>query len=177
MSTDVDWVEDTAPAEPEGLAQYETISLLGREFRVADSMGLMALMKFAHFAKSGARTSDMGAMDALYSVLQSTIHPDHWEEFVDFAIEVRADQDALLGAVREAIAVMSARPTKSPGGSPAGRLSTETSSLDGLFSEDSSIPDDDISWLTYQGGQSALLSDPRVRELVPVTTAARRTRT
>jgi len=144
-----------------------TVELLGREFRVAEKMGLMPLLRFAHFARSGADTGDMEAMASMYDVLRAAIAEEDWEVFQQHAMDTRADITELLGAVKEAISVMTARPTNPPSDSSSGSSTIETSSLGGSSSEEFSI---------RIGGTSPLLEDSRVVELVPLTEAGRRLR-
>lgn len=136
-----------------------TIELLGETFEVADRVGLMALLRFAHLAKKGLGTGDIEAFAVIYDVLRSVIADKDWERFEEHATLVRADTEELLGCVKKAIALVTARPTKSPTDSSDGQTSTEMSSLDDSSWEVSFSPD---------AATSPLLTDPRVQELVPV---------
>ena len=135
------------------------ITLLGEQFEVAERVGLMALLRFAHLAKGGMRTDDMEAFAVIYEVLRSVIADGDWPRFESHATLARADVEELLGCVREAIALVTARPTKRPGGSSDGPTTTEMSSPD------------DSSWLVFSAPSDdtpPILMDPRVQELVPV---------
>ena len=129
----------------------ETVSLAGRHFRVADKVGLMPLLKFSHAA--GKSTNDSSSFVALYQILQDIIRgpdatcgtckgcleaeneptaldclkadPGDWEEFVDWAIECKADSEELLDVVSEAFVIITARPTTQP--SDSSRTSRRTS--------------------------------------------------
>ena len=142
-----------------------TVNLLGRDFTVADRVGLMALLRFAHFAKNGASTDDMDALAAIYDVLQQCVADEEWDAFQQHAMDVRASTEELLDSVKEAMSVISARPTESPSDSSDGRTSTGTDSSGSSFS------------LAFSTGEeptaSPLLGDPRVAELVPVREAGR----
>lgn len=137
-----------------------TIELLGEEFQVADRVGLMSLLRFAHLAKKGMAANDLGAFSAIYDVLRSVIADEDWDRFEEHATLVRADTEELLGCVREAITLVSARPTKRPSDLSDGPTSTETNSSDDSSWQVSFAPD---------AVTSPLLMDPRVQELVPVS--------
>lgn len=142
-----------------------TVNLLGRDFTVAEQVGLMALLRFAHFAKNGASTDDMDALAAIYDVLQQCVADEEWDAFQQHAMDVRASTEELLDSVKEAMSVISARPTESPSDSSDGRTNTGTDSSESSFS------------LAFSTGEeltaSPLLGDPRVVELVPVREAGR----
>jgi hypothetical protein len=117
-----------------------TISLAGRSFRVAEKVGLMPLLKFSY--ASGLKVTDERAYVAMYQILRDIIlaadppcgrcpgckaadrepqsrdceiaDQGDWDAFEEWAVECKADADALLDVVTEAIKVISARPTESP---------------------------------------------------------------
>lgn len=105
-----------------------TVDLFGETFELADKIGLMPLMRFAHLAKGGADSNDMDALDAMYTLIRQCFTPASWARFEVRADEVRADQDDLLGAVAECMKAMTARPTGRPSGSSGGSPHTSTSS-------------------------------------------------
>jgi hypothetical protein len=57
------------PPEPE----VRHVEFLGKEFAIADKIGLMPLMRFAHAAQSGLDSNDMEGMAALYDMLRQSI--------------------------------------------------------------------------------------------------------
>lgn len=118
----------------------ETITFLGKEYSVAEKLGLMPLIKFAYVASRGADAADMEGMAAMYTLLRSVVADEQWAAFEEHATEERATDDDLLAAVQGAIAVMTARPTSRPSDSSAGPSRTETSSPDASLSLVSSIP-------------------------------------
>lgn len=127
----------------EVIAPGEKITLAGRDFRVAEKVGLMPLLKFSHAAN--LKTTDERALAAMYQILRDVIKEadkpcgectgckeaaggpsardcltadqGDWEAFEEWAVECKADADELLDVVSEAIKVISARPTSSPSGS------------------------------------------------------------
>lgn len=106
-----------------------TIPFKGADFVVAESVGLMPLMRFAYLAKSGVDSEGLEGLAAMYSLLQSTIADDEWDRFVDHASKTRADNDDLMAVVNEAIGAISGRPTVRPSVSSGGPSSTNVSSV------------------------------------------------
>jgi len=53
-----------------------TVEFLGEEFAIADKIGLMPLMRFAHAAKSGLDSADLEGMAAMYDMLRQCIADD-----------------------------------------------------------------------------------------------------
>jgi hypothetical protein len=142
----------------EVIAPGETVSLAGRDFRVAEKVGLMPLLKFSHAANLS--TSDERAYVAMYQILRDVIkaadHPcgncegcktvegreatardcmvadkGDWDSFEEWAVDCKADADELLDVVSEAIKVISARPTVSPSGSSDTSRRSSRRSTDG----------------------------------------------
>jgi hypothetical protein len=121
----------------------------GQHFRVADHVGLMPLLKFAHEASSGATEDSMEGMAAMYAMIRDCIHPGRectcakpggkhqpgceydpgdWERFERYAIEQRAEGEDLMAVVEQAMEVVSARPIRQPSGSsPPGRPTSRKS--------------------------------------------------
>lgn len=64
-------VEIVGEIPPE--ADVRRVEFLGKEFAIADKIGLMPLMRFAHAAKSGLDSDDMEGLAALYDVLRQCI--------------------------------------------------------------------------------------------------------
>jgi len=117
-------------ARSEGVEVLDELSVdfLGQRFKLRDRVGLMPLMAFAQTAKSGKDTADMDALSSLYRLLRSCIHADDWPRFEDHAEETAADADDLLKVVGDAIAAVTARPTRRPAVSSAGPPTTSPSS-------------------------------------------------
>jgi hypothetical protein len=112
-----------AQAMSEGVPPEKMITFEGRQFRPADKIGFIPLMKFAALAKQGMSTDDASAeelmdmMATMYQLLKEAVHPDNWEAFEKHATAVHADPEQLLTVVQQAITVMTARPTSVPSGS------------------------------------------------------------
>ena len=88
------------------------LEFLGESFRLAESVGLMPLMKFAHHANNGLDSDDMAGLAAMYALIRDTVHADDWDRFERLAIDKRADGDELMEFVGRAIEAISARPTR-----------------------------------------------------------------
>lgn len=112
-----------------------TVEFLGEQFRVADRVGALPIMRFAKAAKSGADANDMAGLVALYDLLGQVIHPDDWSRFEAHADAEHADGDALLAVVQDALTLVAARPTGRSSDSSDGPRTIEPSSTD-----DSSSP-------------------------------------
>lgn len=135
------------------------VTLGGREFRVAEKVGLMPLLKFSHAAN--LRADDERAYAALYSILKDVIYegdepcgrcpgckaaerpeaqdcqfadPGDWEAFEEHATRVKADGDDLLEVVSQAMKLITARPTELPASSSNGSRGTSRKSTAGRSS-------------------------------------------
>lgn len=137
----------------EGVAQLDdtnSLEFMGKRFRLAESIGLMALLKFAHSAKAGLSSDDMEGLSAMYLLIRSCLDrsqtqarnpqngepmfdpsgapiwdgPSQWDLFEQHAIDVNADGDDLSDLINRAIQVISARPPKPRGDSSASSART-----------------------------------------------------
>jgi hypothetical protein len=98
----------------------EKVEFLGETFRIADKVGIVPLLKFAHYADADVDTGDMGAMAAMYEMLRDTVHTEDWPRFERHAIDSKAGADDLLEVVRKCVQLVTARPTPPPSGSSSG---------------------------------------------------------
>ena len=92
----------------------------GEQFKTAESVGLMALMRFAHVAKGGADSNDLAGLAAMYELLEQCIDAEEWDRFQATAMRTKAKGDELMGVVGKVMEALSARPTGRPSGSSAG---------------------------------------------------------
>lgn len=131
------------------------VEFMGAEFAVADKVGLMPLLRFAHAAKSGLDSADLDGMAALYDMLQQCIAEEPvlvrvdgrpietpadmddegetkmlggWPQFEAHATQVRADDEELIGVVQRVMTILSERPTTQPSGYSDGLRSTAPTS-------------------------------------------------
>jgi hypothetical protein len=98
----------------------EQVDFLGKSFRMADRIGLMPLMKFAHAASAGLDSDDMAGLVAMYEMIRDCVHPEDWPRFEQHAVEERADSEQLMALVGRVIETLSARPTRRPTDSSVG---------------------------------------------------------
>lgn len=102
----------------------------GEKFRTADAIGLMALMRFAHVARSGTDANDLAGLAAMYDLLEQCFPEAEFERFQQVALRTKAKGDELMGVVGKVIEAISARPTGRPSDSSDGPISIEPSSGD-----------------------------------------------
>ena len=154
-------IELQSAADPElsgeVISPARVITLAGEDFRVAEKVGLMPLLKFSHAAN--LRTDDERAYSAMYEILRDVIleaedpcgecpgcknagatvsavdckfaDEGDWERFQEHAVKCKADADELMDVVSQAIKLITARPTESPSGSSNGQRSTSRKSTAG----------------------------------------------
>lgn len=115
----------------------DVISFAGEEFHVAERIGLMPLMRFAHLASAGVDSEDMEALAAMYDLLEQCVANGEWQRFQRAATRTRADGEALMKVVQDAIAVLSERPTGRPSDSSDGPTTTRPKSAIGQVSSES----------------------------------------
>jgi hypothetical protein len=104
------------------------LEFAGESFEVSDRIGLMPLLRFAHFARAGVDSNEMEGLASMYDILQQVIAESDWDRFQDHATEVRADEDELMGVIPAAIQLITARPTRQPSDSSDGLPTTSVSS-------------------------------------------------
>lgn len=134
-----------AAAEGVVISEGETIEFLGDKFRLAENVGMMPMLAFANASKKGLSTDDMAGLAAMYDLIRDVIWREplfddkgvrvvdvltgepawdesEWLRFERHAIDEKADGEALMGFVGQAMEVLAARPRKrreiSSGGSP-----------------------------------------------------------
>ena len=114
----------------------DTVEYHGETLRLADSIALMALMRFAKIAQSGADSDDMDGLVAMYDLLEQVIDPEDWSRFEFLATKHRDQQDALLQVIQDGITKIAARPTVLPSDSSGGQPSISGSSTGDSSSQD-----------------------------------------
>lgn len=111
---------------------------------MSDSIGMMPLLQFAHASSKGLDSADMEGLAALYAMIRDCIDqtrpqkdvdgelvddgPSEWDRFQRHAVDTKAEADDLMAVVQKCIEVISARPTRPPGDSSAGRPTTSANS-------------------------------------------------
>lgn len=89
------------------------VELKGKDFKLADELGLMVAMKFSSMADDD-EDLDLGT---LYLLVQSLLHEDSWGAFERTALTKRADADEIMGVIAGALESFGGRPTEEPSGS------------------------------------------------------------
>lgn len=121
------------------MADDQTLDFECETFRIADRIGLMPLMQFAHLATEGIDFYDVQCLATVYDVLRQCIHEDDWARFEAHSTKVRADDQDMMRVVAEAIAVATARPTSQPSDSSDGQPTMSGPSADGSGSQVTSL--------------------------------------
>lgn len=165
-----------AASEGELQNQDGTIEFLGKRFRLAESIGLMPLLMFANSAKSGMDSEDMDGMAAMYALIRDTIDqtrvqetdeegklsfdgdgdpvwagPSDWQRFERHCVEEKADGEDLMGFIKDAMGVISARPRKRRGTSPKSSPRTSVSSKESSSSPGTPPPPDGLVPISQLG--------------------------
>lgn len=113
-------------AEPD--SKPGTTEFHGEQYLVTETIGSMALMRFAKLAQ----TDDVGEQEslvAIYDLLETCFDPADWERFQQAAMKHRSDTGELMDVVKQVFKVVADRPTSRPADSSDGPLSTEPSSM------------------------------------------------
>jgi len=98
----------------------------GKEYRIAESVGLMPIMKFSRFQNMS--TDDPRAMMAMYDLLKNCISDVDFDEFELHATETRAGAEDLLDVIQSVLEALAGRPTEPRGTSSATSGSTSRAS-------------------------------------------------
>lgn len=108
-------VEGVGPAVGEIVGDARKVEFKGRAFRMAESIGLMPLLKFAHAQAQGIDANDMEGLVALYAVIRDCIDETEFAAFERHAMDTKAEGDELMALVQQCVSAISARPTLPPG--------------------------------------------------------------
>lgn len=131
-------------------SSWSRVTLHGKEFRIAERVGLMPLLKFA--SSSDVDTADPRALSAMYALLRDCIYEGtpgcgeceqceadneracksydrgDWGEFEEHAMITKADAEDLLDVVSKVLEIVSGRPQQPRSGSSAGSRQTRRAS-------------------------------------------------
>lgn len=123
-----------------------SVEFMGRQFRIAEKVGLMPLLKFS--AAVDFDISDPRALSAMYAMLRDCVYTGtpacgeceactddresackdydegDWKAFEDHAIATKADADELMDVLTKVMEIITGRPTKPPASSSRGRRGT-----------------------------------------------------
>lgn len=125
----------------------ETVEFCGVQFRIAEKVAALPLMRFAKVAKAGVDASELEGLAAMYDLLEQVIHPDDWAKFEKHADQQRADGEQLLEVVQAVFVLLADRPTGRSSDSSDGPRIIEPSSTADSSSPGSNV----ISRLNGQG--------------------------
>lgn len=147
--------EELPPEQEQYVApEPEVFTFHGEEFTLPAAISSLPLLRFAaearaldsetrklQRAKGRARTDDdrqrnleweaeltMREQAGLYDYLRAMLTEAEWERFSEVAQSVAADVSELMGVANRIIAAVTSRPTRRPGASSAGPLTTTTGS-------------------------------------------------
>lgn len=129
----------------EGVPVDGRVTVLGHSYKVAEKVGLMPLLKFAHAADQGIDSQDIEGLNAIYEMLNDCIHPDEWDRFQKEMTAAKAFVDDLLPVVQQAIQIISARPTGEPSDSSTSSESTTDGLTDGSSPHLGLVPVGDLA--------------------------------
>lgn len=132
-----------AAAEGAEIVDDGKVEFLGETFGMAEKIGIMPIIHLIVAQKKGVDSNDPAGLIALYEVLRDCIDqtrpqeerpdprtgemvptdvgPSEWDRFEEHAVLTKADGEDLMAVVQKVYEVLSARPTRSPNGSSAGR--------------------------------------------------------
>lgn len=144
-------LRESDPEAKEGvIATGDHVTLLGKDFRVAERIGLMPLLKFASAADVDVQ--DSRALAALYALLRDCIYGGEpgcgecadcetgndtscksyargdWLAFEEHAMVTKADAEDLMAVVQDVLEIVSGRPTPPRAGSAPGQRGTRRGS-------------------------------------------------
>ena len=115
-------------AAVEGVPVGDRVEFMGGQYRIADRIGLMPLMRFAHAARKGTNAEDLEGLAAIYDMLRDCLDPEDWSRFERDATDKKAEAEQLLEVVSDTIEILAARPTSRPSDSSDGPLPTSPNS-------------------------------------------------
>lgn len=89
------------------------VPIAGREFRIADNIGIMPLMEWAASVEQ-ADPEDPSQLLATFRLLQDLVHPDDWLEFRAHTRLKKCNFDEFFAFQNAAMEALTARPTGEP---------------------------------------------------------------
>jgi len=133
--------EAGAQAQFEAVKRIETVEFFGETFILAQRIGYLPMLKFAHSASSGLMTSDMSGLAAMYEMLQGSFERgepcgecvictgslpgadadpdacvmrvgDEWPRFERHAMKVGASDEDLFELINRVLEIVTSRPTR-----------------------------------------------------------------
>jgi hypothetical protein len=130
-----------AQAEAEGVELDEKVDFMGAQFKMADKIGLWPLIAFSMAQKRGDNV-DPASLATIGVMVLDCLDKEEHERFGAHATEAKAGAEELMTLVQQVIEVVSARPTRPPGDSSAGRPTTSANSKELSLTEGMVSPAD-----------------------------------
>lgn len=119
--------ENTVEGAP---TKVRTLEAFGNTYELAKQVPALLYMKYAKMAHKGADSADPEVLALSYDMLRLTFTEESWPRFEEDASEARASDEDLLQVVKQAIEIITARPTSLPSDSSDGQDTTTPSSTE-----------------------------------------------
>jgi hypothetical protein len=100
----------------------------GVEYRLADEIGIIPLMRWA--AAADLSTDDSGAMGAMWAILQDMVDAPEFPAWVKHATRIKSDAEEVLDFVNVCMEAITGNPTERPGSSSDTPPSTSAESTE-----------------------------------------------
>lgn len=124
-----------AEAEQVDGGEPTTFTFHGAKFTLADRMGGLPVMRYAHAANAELDGgSAVRRLATFYDFIRAGIVDGDWPRFEAAAVRVRAEEDELVDVAAAIYAHFAGRPTVRPSASPDGPQTTSVSSKEDLSS-------------------------------------------
>lgn len=133
MADEIEQTTQTVQAAAEGVVNVDYVEFMGEKFQLAEKVSIMPLMAYAIAADAGGDSDDMKGLAAMYRLIRSVIHrpplyndqglrvrdedgkplrdESEWRRFEELADDEMAEGEDLMGVVKQAMEIMSARPS------------------------------------------------------------------
>lgn len=93
-----------------------TVPLRDREFRLADDVGIMALMEWVAAAE-GRENENAKSLVAIFHVLEDTVHEEDWDDFREYGRKEKVKAPEYGKFINSALEALAGRPTEESTGS------------------------------------------------------------
>lgn len=106
-------------ARPRG----EVLTYQGKEYRLADKIGVWPLMQLARAAQEGIASTDVRGLAALHAMFQDMLDPEDWPQFEADMIAAKMDDPmGLLQTTQEAVLRIQRRQARANGQTVQGQI-------------------------------------------------------
>lgn len=133
MADEIEHTTQSVQSATEGIVQLDYVEFMGEKFQLAEKVSIMPLMAYALAADAGTDSDDMKGLAAMYRLIRSVIHrppllddqglrvrdengkplrdESEWQRFEELADDEMAEGEDLMTVVKQAMEIMSARPS------------------------------------------------------------------